>query len=309
MEETQPNPALPAPIARFLEEAARRGLSDTKAAAALGMSATTVSRVRRGIYEGDLAAVADKAALALRLWQERGDGRRAFVETSIAAKVFTACDFALSRQTPVILTGESQIGKTTALEEYARRSDAPVRLVRMPAAANLPLFLEELAEALGVAAKPGERRRRILRALNDRTLLVVDEIHELVHTTGRDHTKRICEVIRELYDRTRCGLVLCGTELAETDLIHGPDAGALAQIARRAIAVRLGRRLPLQDALKVAGHYGLPAPTDAAREALRPLFLNHVALISAMAAEAASKRGVAPDWELWLATKRALLGE
>ena len=171
MEETQPNPALPAPIARFLEEAARRGLSDTKAAAALGMSATTVSRVRRGIYEGDLGAVADKAALALRLWQERGDGRRAFVETSIAAKVFTACDFALSRQTPVILTGESQIGKTTALEEYARRSDAPVRLVRMPAAANLPLFLEELAEALGVAAKPGERRRRILRALNDRTLL------------------------------------------------------------------------------------------------------------------------------------------
>ena len=105
MEETQPNPALPAPIARFLEEAARRGLSDTKAASALGMSATTVSRVRRGIYEGDLAAVADKAALALRLWQARGDGRRAFVATSIAAKAFTACYFAFTRQTPVILTG------------------------------------------------------------------------------------------------------------------------------------------------------------------------------------------------------------
>ena len=45
------------------------------------------------------------------------------------------------------------------------------------------------------------------------------------------------------------------------------------------------------------------------RDALRPLFLNHVSLISAMAAEAAAKRGVSPDWELWLATKRALLGE
>ena len=38
----------PKPIADFLAEAARRGLSDAQAAEALGMSATTISRVRRG---------------------------------------------------------------------------------------------------------------------------------------------------------------------------------------------------------------------------------------------------------------------
>ena len=304
--QTTPHPA----IARFLEKVERRGLSDAQAAERLGMSATTVSRVRRGIYEGDLAAVADKAALALRLWQERGDKRRFLVETSIAAKIFTACDFALNRQTPVVVTGESQIGKTTAFEEYAARSDALVRYVRMPAAANLQLFLEELADALGVEAKPGERRRRILRALNDRTLLIVDEIHELALTASDDQTKRICEVIRELFDKTHCGLVLCGTELAETDLLHGANAGALAQTVRRAINVRLGKRLPMGDALKVAAYHGFAAPpTDAAKTALRALYLNHINLISAMAAEAAAKRGVPPDWPLWLATKTALLGE
>lgn len=310
-DETQtPTLALPQALSDFFAEVARRGLSDAQAAEAIGMSATTISRVRRGIYEGDLTAVADKAALALRLWQERGSRQRFLVETSIAKKVFTACDFSLNRQTPVIITGESQLGKTTALEEYAHRSDAIVRYVRIPAATNLPGFMEELADALGMVAKPGERRRRILRALNDRTLLVVDEIHELVHTTSREQTKRICESISELFDRTRCGLVLCGTELAETDLLQGPDAGALAQIVRRAIAVRLGRRLPLADALKVTAYHGFPAaPTDAVKAALRALYLNHVALISAMAAEASAKRGVAPDWQLWLATKTALLGE
>ena len=43
--QTTPPPA----IARFLEEVERRGLSDAQAAERLGMSATTVSRVRRGI--------------------------------------------------------------------------------------------------------------------------------------------------------------------------------------------------------------------------------------------------------------------
>ena len=300
----------PKPIADFLAEAARRGLSDAQCAEAIGMSATTISRVRRGIYEGDLAAVADKAALALRLWHERGNKQRFLVETSIATKLFTACDFALNRQTPVVITGESQIGKTTAFEEYARRSDAIVRYVRMPASANLPLFLEELADALGVASRPGERRRRILAALNDRTLLIIDEVHELAHTASREQAKRICEVIRECYDRTRCGLVLCGTDDAEKELLHGPDAGALAQIVRRSINVRLGNRIPLPDALKVAAYHGLTLPpTDEAKAALRGLFLNHINLISAMAAEAAAKRAVPLDWPLWLATKRALLGD
>lgn len=304
--QTTPPPA----IARFLEEVERRGLSDAQAAERLGMSATTVSRVRRGIYEGDLAAVADKAALALRLWAERDTQRRIFVETSIAQRIFTACDFALNRQTPAIVTGIPQIGKTSAFLEYARRSDAAVRYFRMPAAANLGLFLEELADALGVAAKPCERRRRILRALNDRTLLIVDELHELVISTSRAQTRRICEVLRELFDKTHCGLILCGTDVLTTDLFNGQDAGLLDQIVQRAIEVRLPRRLPLADVAKVAAAHGLPVELpETLKSAVRDLRMNRLVLISAMAAEAAAKRGVPPDWPLWLATKTALLGE
>lgn len=299
-------------LTRFLIESKRRRLSTSQMAAALGLSATTVSRVFRGIYEGDVAAVADKAALALRLWQEREGRGKVFIETSIARQVFTACDFALNRQTPAIVTGLSQLGKTTAFEEYARRSDAIVRYVRMPAAANLQLFLEELGEALGVVSsiKVNDRRRRLRRALNDRTLLIIDELHELVISTTRAQTRRICEVIRELFDRSHCGLVLCGTEVLTSDLLHGPDAGMLDQVVQRAIEMRLPRRLPKADILAVAKRHGLPETLpEEANIAVRDLRMNRLCLICAMAAEAAAKRGVPLDWTLWLATKRALLGE
>ena len=225
----------------------------------------------------------------------------------------TACDFALTRQTPAIVTGLSQMGKTYAFEEYARRSDALVRIVRIPASASLQIFLAALCETLGLPTSGSctyDRRRRILRALNDRTLLIVDELHELVVSSSRLQTRRICEVIRELYDRTRCGLVLCGTEVLSADLLRGPDAGLLDQISQRSVEIRLPRRLSADDIAAVAAAYGLPAVIpEEIRSSIRDLRMNRLCLISAMAAEAAAKRGVAPDWPLWLATKTALLGE
>ena len=126
----------------------------------------------------------------------------------------------------------------------------------------------------------------------------------------RAQTRRICEVLRELFDKTHCGLILCGTDVLTTDLFNGQDAGLLDQIVQRAIEVRLPRRLPLADVAKVAAAHGLPAELpETLKSAVRDLRMNRLVLISAMAAEAAAKRGVPPDWPLWLATKTALLGE
>ena len=297
---------------RFFGEVTRRSLTDAQAADALGMSPTTVSRVRRGIYEGDLAAVSERAALALRLWQEREACHAIpYIETSIARQIHAACDFALTRQTPVILTGLSQLGKTTALEHYASQSDAPVHIVRMPAAASMQGFCSALAEAmrLPLLRNVADRRAKILATLNPRTLLVVDEFHELVVSATRTQTRRVAELIRECYDRTRCGLVLCGTDSVETDLLQGPDAGLLDQIVQRAIAVRLPRQIPEQDILKVTLAAGFPAnpPSEILRE-LKSLRMNRLTLLCAMTAEAAAKRNQSPSWELWRQTRTALLG-
>ena len=74
--------------------------------------------------------------------------RADFVETSIAKKIFEVCQFALVSQTPAFLFGETQIGKTTALEEFARRNNhGQTKCVRMPATAGVQLFMKEMAAA------------------------------------------------------------------------------------------------------------------------------------------------------------------
>lgn len=300
-------------LTRFFAEVGARRMSDAQAAEALGMSATTVSRVRRGIYEGDLSAVAERAALALRLWAERAACQGVpFIQTTVAKKVFAACDFALTRQTPVILTGLSQMGKTTAIERYAAESDAVVRVVRMPAATSFQEFCDALADALMLPRQKNltERRRKIMGSLNARTLLIIDELHELVVSATRRQTRRVVEYLRECYDRSRCGLLLCGTDAVETDLLSGPDAGLLDQIVQRAINVRLPRTIPLEDVQAVAASVGLPtAIPEAVRRELRTLRMNRLTLLCAMAAEAARRHNRPLDWELFLKTKVALLGE
>lgn len=302
----------PEVVEAFFAQCDRRGLQTAQIAESLGMSTTTVSRVRRGIYEGDMKAIEERAALALRLWQERDACRGIpFIETTLVRRVWAACDFALTRQTPVILTGLSQMGKTTALEVYAERSDAPVRMVRMPAATSLHGFCDVLAEALGLPRlrNISERRQRILGSLNPRTLLVVDELHELAVSASRMQARRICEFLRECADRTRCGLVLCGTDTLERDLLQGPDAGLLDQIVQRAIAVRLPRTIPAEDVERVAQAAGLPTPlTEQVKRDLKPLRMNRLTLLCAMTAEAAAKKKVPCDWVLFGKTRRALLG-
>ena len=123
----------------------------------------------------------------------------------------------------------------------------------------------------------------------------------------RTQTRRVVEIIREAYDRTRCGLVLCGTDVVEEGLLQGPDAGLLDQIVQRAIAVRLPRQIPEADILAVAAAAGLPVQS-VPPPILKELRMNRLALLCAMTAEAAERRGQAPDWELWLQTRRALLG-
>lgn len=301
-------------IKAFLAEAKRRKLADRQTADSLGMSYTTVSRLRSGTYEGSLDAVADRAALALRLWKEREAAVGIpFLETALARRVFAACDFALTRQTPVILTGLSQMGKTTALEAYASRSDAVVRVLRMPAATTLQGFCEELTRALNLpkTRNLAERRERILGALNARTLLIIDELHELVLSATRLQTRKVCEFLRECWDRTHCGLVLCGTDSLQRDLLEGPDAGLLDQIVQRAIAVKLPRRLSEADIRAVAEAAGMVGEPEAdlMRLLKSTMRMNRLCLLCAMTVEAARKRSQEPTWALWLQTKTALLGD
>src|SRR5581483_7560197 len=64
-----------------------------------------------------------------------------FIETSLTRKIFSVCEAALTYQKIVQIFGDSQIGKTEALEEYARQNNHGQTIyVRVPEGGGLNYF-------------------------------------------------------------------------------------------------------------------------------------------------------------------------
>lgn len=233
----------------------------------IGYSSTTVSRLFSGRYEGNYTDVIAK----VRAYRHLSDERRRlsqseFIETSIWHEIRKACDLALIHQIPGIIMGVPQIGKSKSLEQYRDRSEYVVRYVRMPAAPGFRGAIEAIADACSITTRctTEQLRRRLYKGLDNRSLLIIDELHQLAISAGRNSAMKIMEYIRELMDMSGCGLIICGTRALDEDLINGELAGWLEQFRERLInQVDLPDRLPTADILLVAQSYGLASEPDA----------------------------------------------
>ena len=294
----------------YFGETKNRGLSYADAGKAIGYDASTVSRILRGRYEGNWANVLKAIRRYKHLCDERGRMMRPdFIETSIWQQVRDTCDLALVHEMPATIVGVSQIGKTHALVEYQRRSEYTVRYVRMPAAPGLRCAMEAVADACNVTTRctSEQLRRRVADSLDARSLLIVDEFHQLAISAGRESAIKIAEWVREVKDRSGCGLVLCGTKALRHDLIDGPLKGWLEQLRERSIRnLTLPDRLPLSDIELVGRSYGLPAPRGQILDLLRSLRMNRLVKILMLAATNAAKRDVNLTWDVFVQTYNAV---
>ena len=276
-------------------------LSLTDAGKRIGYDASTVSKVLGGTYKGSWANVIEAIGKYRHLHAERAKMASAeFVETSIWERIRQTCDLALIHQMPAMIIGPSQIGKTRALLEYRRRSQYVVRYVRMPAAPGFRGAIEAIADACGVTTRvtTEQLRRRIAHALDERTLLIIDELHQLAISSGSNSAMKIMEYIRELHDVTQCGLVVCGTRALENDLIKGPLKGWLEQFVERCIKrLELPNDVPWSDLMMVAGAYGLEEPPERLAPSIRPMRLNRFVKLLALAGNLARKREEALAWD------------
>lgn len=266
----------------------------------IGYSSTTVSRLFSGRYEGSYADVVGKVRNYRKLADERarlvGDE---YVETSIWHAIRATCDLALIHQMPAIITGVSQIGKTWALQEYARRSDYTVRYVRMPAAPGFRGAIEAIADACSVTTRctTEQLRRRISRALDNKSLLIVDELHQLAISAGKNSAMKIMEYIREVMDVSGCGLVVCGTRALEHDLINGELKGWLEQFRERCIKrLDFPERLPDDDILLFAAAHNLPEPDAETFALLRTMRTNRICKLLVLAGNLARRRNQELAW-------------
>lgn len=233
---------------------------------------TTVGRIYRGAYlnptTGKPYGIPANMLKGMRdfLETERRRvalGKTEFVETPTARRIFTACDLARESGTPVFLWGPSHIGKTFALTQYSHtHNHGRSPYIRIRPARGINGFLETLSNAVGIS--PNDKRdaliARVKRAVKGNMLLIFDELHEL-NLTSKSYTYfQALEILREIYDETGCGMVLCGTEMFETSVMRERN-GVLEQLYRRGVhKIKLSPQPTRGDVAAVLKANGLEFP-------------------------------------------------
>jgi DNA transposition AAA+ family ATPase len=188
-----------------------------------------------------------------------------FIETRLSRGIWDRCARALKTHRIAPIFGRSQIGKSRALREYARRHNhGETIFVEMPAGGKPCDFRHELVRALGlpIGMREADSRRRIIDSIDSRMLIIVDEAHRCLQKTGGHAGLCTLEFIREIYNRCGCGIVISMTDEGRQLLLHGPHAVALQQLWRRRITpLQLPTAVPLDDLhLFAASHNLEPAP-------------------------------------------------
>ena len=253
-----------------------KGMSLGDAGKCIDKDGTTVHRLFTGRYGASYSNMVADIQRYRKLAEERAKRKDiGFIETTIWRKISVVCRGALFDSMPAYIYGASQIGKTACLEEYARRNNhGQTRYIRMPAAPTYRTTLLQLAEACFVS--PREEftivKRRALNAIDDRTLLIFDEFHQVFIGASDLNARKIVEFVREVYDRTHCGIVICGTKVVQDEFERGKQRMVWDQFRRRGmVELTLPDTPPKADVVKIAAAFGLGDPDASTMEIVREM--------------------------------------
>ena len=240
------------------------------AAARLGCSGNLLYQLCMGIYRNPdktLRPPSDDLIKRIReflkLEAERYEaGQTEFVLTPTARKLCTAFDLARESQSIVFVWGPSHIGKTWTAELHYTPGTNHGRTVytRMRAASGLGGMVRRIADSCGISdnANTADLIDRIKRGLSPNMLLIVDECHLLAHTYRKGSFHNCMEVLREIHDETKCGMVLIFTILDE---VKAASQKELQQLWRRGVhKVPLPMMPTKGDLACILEHCGLEFP-------------------------------------------------
>lgn len=241
-------------------------------AAKVGYDHTTILKILRGTYRhpesGERMAIPAKLIKQMDSFRaeaiEQGQSRRVgHSRTPTYLRIWDACDLARESQSPVFLIGPSHIGKTIALVDYKEaHNHGHTVYVRLQAASGLGGMVRAIAEAIGgigMKANTATLIKSIKGKLTPYMVLILDEVHELLHTYRKEAFFACLEVIREIYDATQCGLLLCGTTLLLKRVEE--NRGELEQLLRRGVhKVVLPNQPTIADLKVLLPDHGLEFP-------------------------------------------------
>lgn len=262
-----------------------KGLREAELAAKMGgYDKNTLYQVFRGVYgvqkDGRWSSWANvvKSIRAFRRVEVEEAKKKniGIVETEVKRTVFQACTAALNDGMPAFIYGASQIGKTTALEEFRRLNNhGRTVYLRMGSGWTRPRLVRELATKFGNSprnARSWTLEDAIFGSLTRYNLLMIDEFHLAFETTTEQACKAMMEFIREVYDRTGCGLVMSATKVGLEGLEGGSNKMLFDQMRRRGVVkIVLPDVPPVRDLNAVARAFDLPLPAGETLAGLKRL--------------------------------------
>lgn len=223
---------------------------------------STISRVFNGKYGADLESIC-KSIRRYRAQLPLAYGDDVFVpELSVVRDLTTLCDLTRESRTIAIVCGPNQSGKTEALQYYAKiKNHGRTPYVRMPVGGGSTMFLHEVAKVMNISERNAYKqlRDRIIAHIDPSMLLIVDETHQAL--IGRSVKTTTMELIREVHDLCKCGVVLCGTDALPEMIQDARFKKFLGQTDNRGV---LRRRVPAEPTRKdirlLCEAYGLEQP-------------------------------------------------
>lgn len=239
------------------------GISQAKLAKESGINAGALSAYLNGSYQGDIASVEakltayfDKKEVQAREFVEAP----AFIETATARQIFKTLEFAQIATCLATIYGASGVGKTKAIQEFAK-SHANVWLVTAsPSRSSLSEILYEIALELGINDAPrrkGTLSRLIARKIKGTEgLLIVDEADHLPYDA--------LEELRIMQEEAGIGLVLVGNDKVYTRMKGGiHPSHEYARLWSRVAKNTSIQKAKKADVQSVAKAWGLEADEEA----------------------------------------------
>lgn len=270
-------------------------------------SDAAISLVFRGKYGASLANITKEMKDFLALEEKRNKGRALpFIKTVLADQIGAVCEAARTFQKMAFLFGDNQIGKSESLKHYRNtHNHGSTVFVETPTGGGLCYFLTKLAVAvrIGTQSRETDLRRRIFESFDDRMLLIVDECDRAIPSRYVPRTSlRTFDFICELFNETKCGVVLCGNSDFRKHLEEGEVATIMRKTRRRRLcAMQLPAEPSRKDLNTFAEAYGLPPSAGATRD-LEKLVIEDEALgvwltLLRMAAVLAKEDGKRMKWD------------
>jgi DNA transposition AAA+ family ATPase len=176
---------------------------------------TTVFRVLKGTYEGSWTNVCDRIRDYRELVERRGTiQHQEFATNSISRMIWAGLDYALSNGSITTIVGESRMGKTISLRQWAKNNSGRAVLVTVLPLGGAKGLVRAVAAAVGVNKSQATAPliEAVYRAFNPNRILVVDEAHRCMPNDMRTVNPAAIEFLRDLHDQTGAALALVSTQ-------------------------------------------------------------------------------------------------